>query len=155
MKNLGIAGVRRGKRCITTIPSEQTDRPLDPVQRRFTADRPNQLRVADITYVAAWSGFVCIAFVVDVLSRWIVGRRVLRSMQTALVPDAPEQALWARGKPRGVTHHSDRGSQYLSIRYSGRLAEAGFRDSVGTAGDIPPRECKENYYRQTEYQKAA
>lgn len=135
MNTLGIAGVRRGKRCITTIPSEQSVRPLDLVQRRFTADRPNQLWVADITYVATWSGFVYVAFVVDVFSRWIVGWRVLKSMKTDLVLDALEQALWARGKPRGVTHHSDRGSQYLSIRYSERLAEAGFQASVGTVGD--------------------
>ena len=208
MSELGISGVRRGKRCITTIPSESAARPLDLVQRQFTADRPNQLWVADITYVATWSGFVYVAFVVDVYSRWIVGWRVLKSMQTDLVLDALEQALWARGKPKGVTHHSDRGSQYLSIRYSERLAEAGFQASVGTVGDsydnalaetinglykaevihkdgpwrgmddveratltwvewfnnrrlmeplgdIPPREYEENYYRQTEYQKAA
>lgn len=135
MNSLGIAGVRRGKRCITTIPSEQADRPLDLVQRQFTADWPNQLWVADITYVATWSGFVYVAFVVDVFSRWIVGWRVLKSMKTDLVLDALEQALWARGKPKGVTHHSDRGSQYLSIRYSERLAEAGFQASVGTVGD--------------------
>jgi len=135
MKNLGIAGVRRGKRCITTIRSEQADRPLDLVKRQFTAARPNQLWVADITYVATWSGFVYVAFVVDVFSRLIVGWRVLKSMKTDLVLDALEQALWARGKPRGVTHHSDRGSQYLSIRYSERLAEAGFKASVGTVGD--------------------
>jgi len=135
MNDLGIAGVRRGKRCITTIPSEQAVRPLDLVKRQFTADRPNQLWVADITYVATWSGFVYVAFVVDVFSRWIVGWRVLKSMKTDLVLDALEQALWARGKPKGVTHHSDRGSQYLSIRYSERLAEAGFQASVGTVGD--------------------
>jgi len=135
MNNLGIAGVRRGKRCITTIPSEQADRPLDLVKRQFTAARPNQLWVADITYVATWSGFVYVAFVVDVFSRLIVGWRVLKSMKTDLVLDALEQALWARGKPKGVTHHSDRGSQYLSIRYSERLDEAGFQASVGTVGD--------------------
>ena len=208
MAKLGIAGVRRGKRCITTIPSEMADKPLDLVQRQFVADRPNQLWVADITYVATWSGFVYVAFVIDVFSRWIVGWRVLKSMQTELVLDALEQALWARGKPKGVTHHSDRGSQYLSIRYSERLAEAGFHASVGSVGDsydnalaetinglykaevihkdgpwrgmddveratltwvewfnnrrlmeplghIPPREFEENYYRQTQYQKAA
>jgi transposase InsO family protein len=135
MAKLGIAGVRRGKRCVTTIPSEMADKPLDLVQRQFVADRPNQLWVADITYVATWSGFVYVAFVTDVFSRWIVGWRVLKSMQTDLVLDALEQALWARGKPKGVTHHSDRGSQYLSIRYSERLAEAGFQASVGTVGD--------------------
>jgi len=135
MAKLGIAGVRRGKRCITTVPSDMAEKPLDLVQRQFVADRPNQLWVADITYVATWSGFVYVAFVIDVFSRWIVGWRVLKSMQTDLVLDALEQALWARGKPRGVTHHSDRGSQYLSIRYSERLAEAGFQASVGSVGD--------------------
>jgi len=135
MADMGIAGVRRGKCCITTIPSDVTDKPLDLANRQFIADRPDQLWVADITYVATWSGFVYVAFVTDVFSRWIVGWRVLKSMQTGLVLDALEQALWARGKPRGVIHHSDRGSQYLSIRYSERLAEAGFQASVGTVGD--------------------
>lgn len=135
MTRLGIAGVRRGKRCVTTIPSDLADRPLDLVKRQFTADHPNQLWVADITYVATWSGFVFVAFVTDVFSRHIVGWRVLKSMKTDLVLDALEQALWARGKPKGVTHHSDRGSQYLSIRYSERLAEEGFQASVGTVGD--------------------
>jgi len=135
MAKLGIAGVRRGKRCITTVPSDMAEKPLDLVRRQFVADRPNQLWVADITYVATWSGFVYVAFVVDVFSRLIVGWRVLKSMKTDLVLDALEQALWARGKPKGVTHHSDRGSQYLSIRYSERLAEAGFQASVGTVGD--------------------
>lgn len=135
MKVLGLQGVRRGKRCVTTLPSEHADRPLDLVNRQFTAERPNQLWVADITYVATWSGFAYVAFVVDVFSRYIVGWRVLKSMQTDLVLDALEQALWARGKPHGVTHHSDRGSQYLSIRYSERLSEAGFNASVGSVGD--------------------
>jgi transposase InsO family protein len=135
MAKLGIAGVRRGKRCITTVPSDMAEKPLDLVRRQFVADRPNQLWVADITYVATWSGFVYVAFVVDVFSRLIVGWRVLKSMKTDLVLDALEQALWARGKPKGVTHHSDRGSQYLSIRYSERLAEAGFQASVGSVGD--------------------
>jgi transposase InsO family protein len=132
---LGLEGVRRGRRCITTIPAESAHKPLDLVQREFTARRPNQLWVADITYVATWSGFVYVAFVVDVFSRFIVGWRVLKHMQTDLILDALEQALWSRGKPRGVIHHSDRGSQYLSIRYSERLAEAGFNASVGSVGD--------------------
>ena len=135
MKQLGIEGVRRGKRCITTIPDETAYKPLDLVQRNFTASRPNQLWVADVTYVATWSGFVYVAFVVDVYSRYIVGWRVLKQMRTDLVLDALEQALWARGKPRGVIHHSDRGSQYLSIRYTERLSEAGFDASVGSIGD--------------------
>lgn len=135
MKRLGLEGVRRGKRCITTIPSELADKPLDLVNREFTATRPSQLWVADITYVATWSGFVYVAFVMDVFSRYIVGWRVLKSLQTDLVLDALEQALWARGNPTGVTHHSDRGCQYLSIRYTDRLAEAGFNASVGSVGD--------------------
>ena len=135
MNQLGIEGVRRGKRCITTIPDEAAQKPLDLVQRQFSAGRPNQLWVADITYVATWSGFVYVAFVVDVFSRYIVGWRVLKHMRTDLILDALEQALWLRGKPQGVVHHSDRGSQYLSIRYTERLAEAGFNASVGSVGD--------------------
>lgn len=135
MGDLQLEGVRRGRRCITTIPGDLADKPLDLVNREFTAERPNQLWVADITYVATWSGFVYVAFVVDVFSRYIVGWRVLKSLQTDIVLDALEQALWARGKPQGVTHHSDRGSQYLSIRYTERLSEAGFHASVGSVGD--------------------
>ena len=105
------------------------------VKREFSADHPNQLWVADITYVTTWSGFVYIAFVIDVFSRYIVGWRVLKHMQTDLILDALEQALWTRGKPQVVIHHSDRGSQYLSIRYTDGLAEAGFNASVGSAGD--------------------
>jgi putative transposase len=135
MKQLGIEGVRRGKRCITTIPDEAAHKPLDLSQRQFTADQPNQLWVADITYVATWSGFVYVAFVVDVYPRYMVGWRALKHMQTDLILDALEQALWLRGKPKGVVHHSDRGSQYLSIRYTDRLAGAGFNASVGSIGD--------------------
>ena len=135
MKQLGIEGIRRGRKWRTTIPSELSDKPSDLVNRQFTASHPNQLWVADITYVATWSWFVYVAFVIDVFSRYIVGWRVLKSMRTDLVLDALEQALWARGKPRGVIHHSDRGSQYLSIRYSERLSEAGFNASVGSVGD--------------------
>ena len=135
MKQLGIEGVRRGRRCVTTIPSNQVEKPLDLVNRQFSAIRPNQLWVADITYVATWSGFVYVAFVIDVFSRYIVGWRVLKHMQTDLILDALEQALWCRGKPTGVIHHSDRGSQYLSIRYTDRLSEAGFKASVGSVGD--------------------
>ena len=135
MKRLGLEGTRRGRRCRTTIPDTDAVRPADLVKRQFTADRPNQLWVADITYVATWSGFVYVAFVVDVYSRHIVGWRAARSMRTDLVLDALEQAVWARGGVRGVIHHSDRGSQYLSIRYSERLAEAGMQPSVGSRGD--------------------
>ena len=135
MKRLGLQGARRGKRVRTTIPDESAQRPIDLVNRQFVATQPNQLWVADITYVATWSGFAYVAFVIDVFSRYIVGWRVLKSLQTDLVLDALEQALWARGKPKGVIHHSDRGSQYLSIRYSERLSEAGFNASVGSRGD--------------------
>jgi transposase InsO family protein len=131
----GLRGVRRGRGCVTTIPDDSADKPLDLVNREFTAQRPNQLWVADITYVATWSGFVYVAFVTDVFSRKIVGWRVMKSMHTQLILDALEQALWSRGKPKGVIHHSDRGSQYVSIRYSERLSEAGFSASVGSVGD--------------------
>lgn len=109
--------------------------PQDLVQRQFSADRPNQLWVADFTYVATWSGFVYVAFVVDVFARRIVGWRVAGSMRTDLVLDALEQALWSRARREGLICHSDRGSQYLSIRYSERLAEAGAEPSVGSIGD--------------------
>ena len=135
MNELGIEGVCRGKYCITTIPDDSADKPLDLVNREFTAQRPNQLWVADITYVATWSGSVYVAFVIDVFSRKIVGWRVLKTMQTQLILDALEQALWARGKPKGVIHQRDRGSQYVSIRYSECLSEAGFNASVGSVGD--------------------
>ena len=135
MKQLGISGVSRGRRCRTTVASDVAEKPLDLVNRQFTASRPNQLWVADITYVATWNGFVYVAFVTDVYSRFIVGWRVLKSMKTDLVMDALEQALWARGKPKGVIHHSDRGSQYLSICYTERLSESGFNASVGSVGD--------------------
>jgi len=134
MCELGLEGVTRGKPCRTTIPADAGDKPLDLVNREFKATHPNQLWVADITYVATWSGFVYVAFVIDVFSRRIVGWRVLKHMQTDLVLDALEQALWQRGKPRGVIHHSDRGSQYLSIRYAEKLADNGFNASVGSVG---------------------
>ena len=135
MRQLGLAGVVRGRRCRTTIPADVADRPADRVQRQFTASRPNQLWVADFTYVATWAGFVYVAFVIDVFARRIVGWRVARSMSTALVLDALEQALHARRAGQGLIHHSDRGSQYLSIRYSERLAEVGIEASVGSVGD--------------------
>ena len=135
MRRLGLQGVVRGRRCRTTIPDDRIDRPLDRVQRRFKASRPNQLWVADFTYVATWSGFVYVAFVIDVFARRIIGWRVATSMRTDLVLDALEQALWSRVDVRGVVHHSDRGSQYLSIKYSERLTEAGVEPSVGSVGD--------------------
>jgi putative transposase len=135
MKRLGIEGARRGRSCRTTIPDNAAERPADLVQRQFVADRPNQLWVADITYVATWSGFAYVAFVTDVFARRIVGWRVASSMRTDLVLDALEQALWSRTGTQGLVHHSDRGSQYLSIRYTERLAEAGVESSVGSVGD--------------------
>ena len=135
MHSLGLAGAVRGKKCRTTVADDRADRPADRVNRQFKADRPDQLWVADFTYVATWVGFVYTAFVVDVFARRIVGWRVARSMTTDLVLGALEQALWARAGAAGVVHHSDRGSQYLSIRYSERLTEAGVLPSVGSVGD--------------------
>jgi transposase InsO family protein len=136
MSNLGLRGVRRGAFKITTTSDGSAVRPADLVERDFRATRPNQLWVADITYVATWNGFVYVAFVTDVFSRRIVGWRVSRSLRSDLALDALEMALWARGKNAdGLVHHSDRGSQYLSIRYSERLAEAGAVASVGSKGD--------------------
>jgi transposase InsO family protein len=135
MQRLGLQGVKRGKGYKTTIPDDSAARPADLVQRKFIATRPNQLWVADITYVATWRGVVYVAFVIDVFARRIVGWRVWNSLRTDLVLDALEQALYARTGTQGLIHHSDRGSQYLSIRYTERLAEAGIESSVGSVGD--------------------
>ena len=135
MKKLGIQGVKRGKAYKTTIADLSADRPLDLVQREFIAVEPNQLWVADITYVATWRGVVYTAFVIDAFARMIVGWRVWNSLRTGLVLDALEQALYARTGTQGLVHHSDRGSQYLSIRYAERLAEAEINPSVGSVGD--------------------
>jgi len=135
MRSLGLQGVVRGRKCRTTIADDTAERPLDRVNRQFQASRPNQLWVADFTYVATWAGFVYVAFVIDVFARRIIGWRVARSMHAELVLDALEQAIWARSGAKGVVHHSDRGSQYLSIRYSERLAEIGAQSSVGSVGD--------------------
>ena len=135
MQKLGLQGIRRGKAYKTTISDDAAARPADLVQREFTATRPNQLWVADITYVATWRGVVYVAFVVDVFARRIVGWRVWNSLRTDLVLDALEQALYARTGTEGLVHHSDHGSQYLSIRYTERLAEAGLEASVGSVGD--------------------
>jgi len=132
---LGLQGVVRGKTYKTTIPDDAAERPTDLVQRQFRADHPNQLWVADFTYVATWAGVVFVAFVIDVFARRIVGWRVASSMRTDLVLDALEQALWSRSGTEGLVHHSDRGSQYLSIRYTERLAQAGLESSVGSRGD--------------------
>jgi transposase InsO family protein len=136
MKQMGISGLTRGKAFkVTTIADANARRPADLVARKFAAERPNQLWVADFTYVATWRGFVYVAFVIDVYSRMLVGWRVSTSMKAELVLDALEQAVHARSDTDGLIHHSDRGSQYLSIRYSERLAECGIEASVGTTGD--------------------
>ena len=135
MREMGLRGVVRGRAKRTTVPAEKDQRQLDLVQRRFYAYRPNQLWVADFTYVATWSGFVYAAFVIDVFSRMIVGWRVSSSMSAELTLDALEQALWARTVKGELIHHSDKGSQYLSIRYSERLSEVGIEASVGSVGD--------------------
>lgn len=135
MRSMGLQGVIRGKKKRTTIPADGDHRPLDLVKRRFGADRPNQLWVADFTYVATWAGFVYVAFVIDVFARMIVGWRASRSMSADLTLDALEQALWARKVKSGLVHHSDSGSQYLAIKYSERLIEAGVEASVGSVGD--------------------
>lgn len=137
MQRLGLRGVIRGKVVRTTISDAKAPCPLDRVNRQFKADRPNQLWVSDFTYVSTWQGWLYVAFVIDVFARRIVGWRVSSSMHTDFVLDALEQALYARQPERdgALIHHSDRGSQYVSIRYSERLAEAGIEPSVGSKGD--------------------
>jgi putative transposase len=135
MRAEGLRGVVRGAHVRTTLPDLVTERPHDLVQRDFHASRPNELWVADFTYVATWRGFVYVAFVIDVFSRRIVGWRAAASMRSDLVLDALEQALYDRETDARLIHHSDRGAQYLSIRYSERLAEAGVEVSVGSKGD--------------------
>jgi len=135
MRQLGIAGAVRGRKHKTTIPDEAAARPADLVQRDFTATQPNQLWVADLTYVATWAGFVYVAFIIDVFSRMIVGWSVSRSLRSDRALDALEQALYTRPNSERLVHHSDRGVQYLSIRYTERLAEAGIEPSVGSVGD--------------------
>ena len=137
MKAMGLKGVIRGKPHRTTISDKAAPCPLDRVNRQFKAPRPNVLWVSDFTYVATWSGFVYVAFVIDVYARRIVGWRVSRSAHAGFVLDALEQALHDR-RPLsggGLVHHSDRGSQYVSIKYTERLAEAGLEPSVGSVGD--------------------
>lgn len=131
----GLRGVVRGRRVRTTVPDLLADRPCDLVQRQFTATRPNQLWVSDFTYVATWRGFVYVAFVIDVFARRIVGWRASTSMRSDLALDALEQALYDRETDRPLVHHSDRGSQYLAIRYTERLADVGIEPSVGSRGD--------------------
>ena len=137
MHTLGIKGVVRGKRVITTNPDTSQPCPDDKVNRLFKAERPNKLWVSDFTYVPTWSGTVYVAFVIDVFARRIVGWRVSTSMTTKFVLDALDQAIWQRKTPdnKSLVHHSDRGSQYLSIKYTERLAAAEIDLSVGTVGD--------------------
>ena len=135
MRAEGLRGVVRGARVRTTIPDAAADAAQDLVDRNFTATHPNQLWVADFTYVATWRGMVYVAFVIDVFSRRIVGWRASASMRTDLALDALEQALYDRQTDAGLVCHSDRGSQYLSIRYTERLAAAGIEASVGSRGD--------------------
>jgi transposase InsO family protein len=135
MRELGLSGVRRGAYKVTTVADGCADRPADLVDRKFVATRPNELWVADITYVATWTGFAYVAFVTDVFSRMIVGWRVSSSLRSDLALDALEMAVHARGGAEGVVHHSDRGVQYLSIRYTERLEKAGAVASVGSKGD--------------------
>jgi putative transposase len=137
MRQLGLAGRVRGRRRRTTISDPASQRPQDLVERAFEASGPNQLWVADITYVATWSGFAYVAFVTDVFSRAIVGWRVANTLKADLALDALEMAIWSRKQDEfpGLVHHSDRGSQYLSIRYTERLAEVGAAASVGSRGD--------------------
>ena len=135
MRAMGLAGAVRGRKFKTTIADDTSPRPVDRVSRDFTANHPNQLWVSDLTYVATWRGFVYVAFVIDVFARAIVGWRASSSLRTDLALDALEQALHARPETDQLVHHSDRGVQYLSIRYTERLAEAGIEPSVGSRGD--------------------
>jgi len=135
MRNMGLRGVTRGRSFKTTTPDASAARPADLVKRNFTATRPNQLWVADLTYVATWRGFVYVAFVIDVFSRRIVGWRASTSRRAELALDALEQALHARSRSEKLVHHSDRGGQYLCFRYTERLTEAGILASVGSVGD--------------------
>jgi putative transposase len=137
MRQMGLKGVMRGKTVKTTVSDPATPCPLDRVNRQFHADRPNALWVSDFTYVSTWAGFVYVAFVIDVYARRIVGWKVSSSARTDFVLDALEQALHARRRvgDDALIHHSDRGVQYVSIRYTERLAEAGIEPSVGSVGD--------------------
>ena len=137
MRDLGLEGVIRGKKVRTTIPDKAAPCPLDRVNRQFRVPAPNILWVSDFTYVATWQGFVYVAFVIDAYARRIVGWRVSRTAHAGFVLDALEQAVHQRRPVRGsgLEHHSDRGSQYLAIRYTKRLAEAGIEPSVGSVGD--------------------
>ena len=148
MRGLGLRGVVRGRTVRTTVGDEVNSRPADLVARRFRADAPNRLWVADLTYVKTHSGWVYVAFVVDVFSRAVVGWQASRSLRTDLALDALEMALWARRARRlpGLVHHSDRGTQYLAIRYTERLGEAGIAASVGSRGDSYDNALAESFH---------
>jgi putative transposase len=140
MRELGLAGARRGRRIRTTRPDAAAARPADLVRRQFSPARPDRLWVADFTYCPTWTGMVYVAFVIDAYSRRILGWRAATTMRTSLVLDALEQALWTRrhdgrGSLAGLVHHTDAGSQYTSIAFTERLAAAGVSASVGTVGD--------------------
>lgn len=139
MRDLGLRGAVRGRPRRTTIPAETAERPRDLVERQFAAEAPNRLWVADLTYVRTWAGFVYVAFISDVFSRRIVGWQASPSLRTDLALHALEQAIWDRSRAgedlHGLVHHSDRGVQYLAIRYTERLAEVGVVSSVGSRGD--------------------
>ncbi len=136
MRQMGLQGATRGRSFkVTTVADGSASRPADLVERDFTAEQPNRLWLADLTYVASWSGFVYVAFVIDAFSRMIVGWRASATLRSDLALDALEQALHARPESSRLVHHSDRGVQYLSIRYTERLLEAGVESSVGSVGD--------------------
>jgi putative transposase len=136
MRQLGIRGVKRGRRVITTRRDDEVARPPDLVGRKFFASGPNELWVTDLTYVATWSGMAYVCFIVDAFSRTIVGWRVASNMRTEMVLDALEMARWSRGtRLEGLVAHSDAGSQFTSVRYGERLAELGATPSIGSVGD--------------------
>ena len=135
MRDMGLSGAVRGKKFKTTTPDDEALRPADLVKRNFTASRPNELWISDLTYVSTWQGFAYVAFVIDVFARMIVGWCLSNSLKTDLPLTALEQAVFARQNTGHLVHHSDQGSQYLSIRYTERLSEAGIEPSVGSVGD--------------------
>lgn len=138
MGDMGIRGVQRGRKHFTTVADKAAARPPDLVERRFIAGRPNELWLADITYASTWQGWLHVSFILDVFSRAIVGWQIAEHMRTDLVLDALEMAIWRRDLTAGgggLIHHSDAGSQYTSIRYSDRLADAGIAASIGSVGD--------------------
>jgi transposase InsO family protein len=135
MQQLGLKGAIRGRPFKTTFSDKSAHCPLDRVKREFHAPAPNQLWLSDFTYVASWTGFAYVAFIIDAFARRIVGWKASRSAHAGFVLDALEQALHDRRPVNGLIHHSDRGSQYVSIKYTERLAEAGIEPSVGSAGD--------------------